>query len=274
VVADRSAVVGDVEHAPALAGEIRARGVRRVGIEEHRIARPRRDRTTPEASHVVVGERLPFFPDEPARVVSGAELEAAVLGGGGVDADHGGDEEIGVGAPAGLLVLMRLEAVAARKLEVDLVLEEDGRLAEEPGHRAAELAAVAQVRELGVERAEVLDPLQHALAWTQEARLEVLHGSPGHLGETLELVGPRRNLRDFLLVEELWNHHEAVTLEGLLLRRDFGIGRQGHLGPPGRRLAQFRVNLPSLTVGPAVGTSVSILCRSYYAQDTIGTDDS
>src|SRR5207245_2658601 len=38
MIPGRSAVVGDVEHAPALAGEIQARRVRRVGIEEHGIA--------------------------------------------------------------------------------------------------------------------------------------------------------------------------------------------------------------------------------------------
>src|SRR5439155_25782776 len=119
-------------------------------------------------------ERLPLLADEPARVVSGAQLEAPVLGRRGVDADHRGDEEVGVGAPAGLLILMWLEAVAAGQLEVDLVLEEDRGLAEEARHRAAELVPVAQLGEPGVERAEGLDPLEHPLARTQEARLEVL----------------------------------------------------------------------------------------------------
>src|SRR5262249_11411353 len=58
-----------------------------------------------------------------------------------------------VGAPAGLLILMRLEAVAARELEVDLVLEEDRGLLQQARYRAQELVAVAQRGEPGVERA-------------------------------------------------------------------------------------------------------------------------
>src|SRR4029077_18878842 len=118
-------------------------------------------------------------------------------------------------------------AVAPGQLEVDLVLEEHRRLAEQPGHRAAELVAVAETREAVVEGAEVSDPLKHALVRTQQARLVIFHGSPAHLGLTLELVGPRRNPRDFLVVEQSWDDHEAVALEGLV-----------------RRLAHARVNLP------------------------------
>ena len=167
--------------------------MRRVGIEEHRVAGLRRHRAAAEAPHVVVGEGLPLLPEQPAGVVAGAQLQAAVLCGGGVDAEHGGHEQIGVGAPAGLLILVGLEAVAAGKLEVDLVLEEHGGLVEEPCHGAAELLAVAQFSEPVVERAEVLDPLQHALARAEEARLEVLHGSTRLVRAALEVVRPVRD---------------------------------------------------------------------------------
>src|SRR4029453_16481263 len=124
VVTGRPAVVGDVEHAPALGSEVRARGVRGIGVEEHRVARPGRYRAATELAHVVVGEGLPLLAQEPARVLASAQLEAAVLGGGGIDADHGGDEQVRVGAPAGLLVLVRLEAVSAGERGFYLFLEE------------------------------------------------------------------------------------------------------------------------------------------------------
>src|SRR5215831_9281115 len=264
VITGRPAVVRDVEHAPSFGSEVRRRGVRRVGIEEYRVARAGRHRLRAEAAHVVIGERRPLFADEPAGVVSGAQLEAAVLGCGGVDAEHGGDEQVGVCPPAGLLVLVRLEAAPARQLEVDLVLEEDGRLTEKPGDGAAELVALAQLGEPGVERAKVLDPLQHAVVRTQEARLEVLHGAPGHLGQTLQLVGPRRDPGDFPLVEEAPHYHEAVSLERLPLRGHLGSVRQSRLGPPGR-LAQFcRASFhPRRATSPAF-TPIPVRRTGYY----------
>ena len=108
---------------------------------------------------------------------------------------------------------MGLEAVAARQLEVDLVLEEHGRLPEELGHGAAQLVTVAQGGKAGMERAEILDPLEHALSGTQQARLEVHHLSTGNLGETLQLIGPRRDPLHLPRVEQAGYHHEAVALE-------------------------------------------------------------
>jgi len=178
-------VVGDVEHAATLTGEVRRRGVRCVGIEEHDVAGLGRHRTGIHAAHVVGGEGRPLIADESPRVVSRGQLQAPVPRGGGIDADHRGDEQVGVGAPARLLVLMGLEAVAPGQLEVDLVLEEHGRLAEEPGREAAQLVAVAQGREAGMERAEVLDPLEHPLSRTEQARLEVHHAPARRLGLTL-----------------------------------------------------------------------------------------
>src|SRR6185312_829021 len=137
-----------------------------------------------------LAERLPLVPDESASVVAGGQLEAAVLARGVVDADHRGDEQVRVDAPARLLVLVGLEAVAPRQLEVDLVLEEHRGLAEQRGGGPAELVALAQGREAGVERAEVLDALEHALARLQQARLEVHHAVAGHHHEAVPLEHP------------------------------------------------------------------------------------
>ncbi len=55
----------------------------------------------------------------------------------GVDADQYRDVIAGIGVPAGRHVLMRLEAVAAGQLEIDLVLEQHRRLFQELRHRRA-----------------------------------------------------------------------------------------------------------------------------------------
>ena len=165
-------------------------------------------------------------------MLAGAELETAVLGGGGVDADHGGDEKIGVGAPAGLLVLMGLEAVAAGELEVDLVLEEDGGLAEEAGDGAAELGAVAEGGEAGMEGTEVFDALEDALGGVQQAGLEVHHGAAGCFRLGLDVVGPGGDLAHLLGVEEARDHHEAVALEGFDQGRHISQGLVHPRTPP------------------------------------------
>src|SRR5215475_8691785 len=75
------------------------------------------------ALHVLVGQRRPLLSHEAARVLARAQLEAAVLGGGGIDADHGGDEEVGIDAPARLLVLMRLKPSPPGSLKLILSLK-------------------------------------------------------------------------------------------------------------------------------------------------------
>src|SRR4030095_8989448 len=200
-------------HARARGGGWGPRGGGSIELEEDDVAGLGGDGTGVEALHVGSGHGGPLAAEEAAGVLTGAELETAILGGGGVDADHGGDEEIGVGAPAGLLVLVGLEAVAAGELEVDLVLEEHGGLAEEGGHGATELGAVAEGGEAGVKGAEVLHALEDALGGVEEAGLEVHHGAAGSFGLSLDLVGPRGDLAGFRRVEETGNHHEAVAPE-------------------------------------------------------------
>src|SRR6185295_11583249 len=85
----------------------------------------------------------------------------------------------------------------------------------ETGGVAAELLPVAERGETGVNGAEVLDPLQHALAGLEQARLEVHHAVTGPLGQRLQLVGPHRDAAHLRLVEEAGNHHEAVPPERL-----------------------------------------------------------
>ena len=59
-------------------------------------------------------------------MLAGGHFHAAVLYGGGVDADQGRDMQAGVAVPARLHVLVGLETRAARQLEVYLVLVQDG----------------------------------------------------------------------------------------------------------------------------------------------------
>merc|ERR1711879_988684 len=71
-------------------------------------------------------------------------LEAAVLLGGLIDVDHDRDvQALAVHPPARGVILMRLEALAAGVLEVDLLLVEDGSVAvEELGDEVEEALAV------------------------------------------------------------------------------------------------------------------------------------
>lgn len=64
-------------------------------------------------------------------LVPGHELQAAVFHRSFVNAHHHADEKGGVIPPAGLGVLVGLEAVAAGHLEIDLLLEQDGFLAQQ-----------------------------------------------------------------------------------------------------------------------------------------------
>ena len=115
VIALGEAVVGDVEHSPGLVGEVRARAMGDERVEEDGVARRGRVGDEVDAPEVLLRQRRPLGTDQAAGVVPGRQLEASVGLGRVVDRDEGGDEQGRVDAPAGLLVLVRLEAVAARR---------------------------------------------------------------------------------------------------------------------------------------------------------------
>ncbi len=133
-------------------------------------------------------------------MLSGSDLEATVLGGRIVDRHHHGDEERGIGRPTGLLVLMRLEPIAAWQLEVDLVLEHHGRLSEEL-RRAGKERPVQQAIEVGVKGTEILDPLDEAGLLVAQARLAINHVATGNLRRGQQFGRPPRQIGDCPIIE-------------------------------------------------------------------------
>jgi hypothetical protein len=88
---------------------------------------------------------------------------------------------------------VRLEALAAGVLEVDLLLVEDGSVAvEELGDEVEEALAVEGLVEALVEVEEVLEPVEQPTALVVRAhRLgEVHHPLAGRLGPGLHISGP------------------------------------------------------------------------------------
>ena len=100
--------------------------MRREAVEEDDVAGLRRHGVQREPGFV---QRVPFLADQPFAVPARHHFEAAILQRRRVDRHQGGDEQRGVAGPAGLLVLMRLEAGGAGHLEVDLLLEQHHRAA-------------------------------------------------------------------------------------------------------------------------------------------------
>jgi hypothetical protein len=117
-----------------------------------------------------LGERLPLA-KELAAMVAGDELKAAVLERRLVDADRDRDEVTGIALPAGLGILMRLEAVAARHLEVDLLLEQHGFLAEQLTGRSPQ--HLGKLREALMKERDVLDARNETRVGIEPARLVV-----------------------------------------------------------------------------------------------------
>jgi hypothetical protein len=150
-------------------------------------------------------------------VLSGRELETAVLDSGVVDAHERGQEERGEDRPARLLILMRLEAGPARHLEVDLVLEERhrpteqgrGDLREPPREQRAEALVV---------RLEILDAVPDSGPRLGAVRLPVDHVTARHFRPGGELIGPRAETRGLRGREQPGEDEETVAcVAGALL---------------------------------------------------------
>src|SRR5206468_120784 len=78
-------VIGDIEDTARAVAEVRLRAVRNIAVEKDHVARARRQRRQLEARHVPCRQRLPFRPKHAPPVLSGSDLETAILGGRVVD---------------------------------------------------------------------------------------------------------------------------------------------------------------------------------------------
>ena len=150
-------------------------------------------------------------------MVPAGDLQATVQGRRFVDADHRGEKEIGVGAPARLLVLMEFEPAAAGQLEIDLVFEQDGLLAEQLRDRVVEFAGAKQAAETIMVGGVVFQPVEHPSAVLQ-AFLEIHHVLARGFGPAPDIVDPGRDFRHILGRIKAGNDEVAVVVEGADLR--------------------------------------------------------
>ena len=90
--------------------------------------------------------------------------------------------------PADLGVLVGLEAVAARHLEIDLLLEQHRRLAEQRAGPPEQLRAMHQSVKIAMEAVEILESRQHLTAGLQQRVLMVEPDAAGRLVHRFQLV--------------------------------------------------------------------------------------
>src|SRR5271166_114997 len=109
VVAGAGEVVGQVQQAPRQVGEVRLGRMRDEAVEEDRISRRGWYRLQRQSGFV---QRVPFLTDQTLAVPARHYFQAAVFQRRGIDRDQCRDEQRSVTSPAGLLVLMGLEAWA------------------------------------------------------------------------------------------------------------------------------------------------------------------
>ena len=216
--------------------------MRREGIEEHGVAGLGRIGLEVHLRDLLFGQRCPLLADQAAVVPAGDNLQAAVLDGCRIDRHQCSDVEVGVVVPAGLDVLVRLEAVAPGHLEVDLLLEERGGLAEQLGDRLNHAALVEQPVEGRVEAGEVLDSLDHAMAGQLEVVFVVDHVLAGLFLPAEQLLSPGRDLRHVRGAVEARREDEAVASEGvdLVLAQDAdGLGLCLHVASAHSRIVSL-----------------------------------
>src|ERR1700679_3618548 len=113
MVSVRCTVVGNIEDAPLVRGQIRSGCVGNKTVEEHDIARPCRDRHQFEAGHLGSSERLPLTANQSGLAGAVRYFQAAILKRRMIDRYQRGDEQRCVTRPSCLLILMWLETRAA-----------------------------------------------------------------------------------------------------------------------------------------------------------------
>jgi len=127
---------------------------------------------------------------------------------------HGDVDRVAVSPPSSRVILMRLEALRAGELEVDLLLVRDGRLLEEIADGLEHLGSVRERVVRLVELEEVLDALQDTSA-VLLAVLKVHHPLAGRLGPALHLGREVDQLLHLVRREQgrARQHEETVALE-------------------------------------------------------------
>ena len=151
-------------------------------------------------------------PIRPAKRRRIRHFQASVLGRRRVDADQGRHEQRRVERPSGLLILVRFKACATRHFEIDLVLEQDRRRAEQRLDSALQ-ATLHQAVEARVNGAEILDPLYQAHAGIIEAGFVVHHMGTGLFRPACEFIRPGGNLHRLRRREESRRRHPALARE-------------------------------------------------------------
>jgi hypothetical protein len=184
--------------------------MRHEAVEEDDIARLGLHRLKRQP---VAFQRMPLLPDEPLLVPASGDFEAAILECGRIDRDHRGEEQRRVDAPSRLLILMGRETTAARQLEIDLVLEQHGLAAQQRARPGDQAALPQQGVEPGMERTEILDPLNEPAPGLDQAVLVVNHLAPRHFRRGGDFLGPLIQLATRGRLEEAAHHKEAGTLE-------------------------------------------------------------
>ena len=108
--------------------------------------------------------------------------------------------------------LLGLEA-AAGQLEIDLLLEQHRRLAEQLSHPAGQRAAAHEAVETVVIGADVFHPVEDACPRFGQAVVEIFHPFAGGLGARLDIVGPGGDIGHGLRIVQAANDHIAVAPE-------------------------------------------------------------
>jgi len=109
---------------------------------------------------------------------------------------------------------MGLEAAAPGQLEIDLVLEQDRRLAHEIGDRLAQAALGIKRAQALVKRGQVLDALHHAAARLGEAILVIDHVPARHFRPGGDLVDPFGDSVGLGGIDKAGHMEESVPVKG------------------------------------------------------------
>src|SRR5882757_4916112 len=157
--------------------------MRNEAVEEDHVTGRSRHRLQFEPALI---QWAPFLADEALPIAAGRDLQTAVVQGRRIERHHGADEDRRIATPAGLLVLMRLEAPASRHLEIDLVLEEHYRTAHQRTDPTRQRTVANQPFKTCMEGREIFDPLNDPPPGLGQAVLAINPMSAGLLRRGLQ----------------------------------------------------------------------------------------
>ena len=153
------------------------------------------------------------YAEQALAVMPGGNAQAAVLNRRGVDGDNGRDEEVRIGVPPRLGILVRLEAVSPGLLEVYLFLEQHRRFPEQLFDRRCQ--GLRQGRESRVIGGDVLDPADDLLAGPFLIRLPEYPVPPRHFGQREQFVGPVGIALQLTRIKGIADDDETVAAKAL-----------------------------------------------------------